>query len=123
MKGLDAQGRPVTSRRSRLQPRRLDVHIVNYADDFVICCRGTAEQAAATMRNTTGRLTLTANEAKPHICCLPYETFDFLGYTIGRCCSLQTGRAYLGTRRSCCNGGCLELPFRLPPTRENSSPV
>jgi len=22
--------------------RRLDAHIVNYADDFVICCRGTA---------------------------------------------------------------------------------
>ena len=30
--------------------QRLDAHIVNYADDFVICCRGTAEQAMAAMR-------------------------------------------------------------------------
>jgi group II intron reverse transcriptase/maturase len=30
--------------------RRLDAHIVNYADDFVICCRGRAPQAAAGLR-------------------------------------------------------------------------
>ena len=28
------------------------------------------------------------------------ETFDFLGYTIGRCYSPQTGRSYIGTRPS-----------------------
>jgi len=31
---------------------------------------------------------------------LPEETFDFLGYTIGRCYSQRTGRAYLGTKPS-----------------------
>lgn len=29
---------------------------------------------------------------------MPAESFDFLGYTFGRCYSKQTGRAYLGTR-------------------------
>ena len=29
---------------------RLDAQIVNYADDFVICCRGTADEAMAAMR-------------------------------------------------------------------------
>ena len=80
--------------------RRLDAHIVNYADDFVICCRGSAEQAATAMRSMMARLKLTVNEAKTHLCRLPEETFDFLGYTIGRCYSPQTGRAYVGTRPS-----------------------
>ena len=31
--------------------QRLDAHIVNYADDFVICCRGTADEAMAAMRD------------------------------------------------------------------------
>ena len=31
---------------------------------------------------------------------LPEETFDFLGYTIGRCYSFKTGRAYVGLRPS-----------------------
>ena len=79
---------------------RLDAHIVNYADDFVICCRGTAEQAALAMRGMMARLKLTVNEAKTRICRLPEETFDFLGYTIGRCYSPRTGRAYLGLRPS-----------------------
>jgi RNA-directed DNA polymerase len=80
--------------------RRLDAHIVNYADDFVICCRGTAEEAARTMRNMMTRLKLTVNEDKTHLCSLPEETFDFLGYTIGRCYSPVTGRAYWGMRPS-----------------------
>jgi group II intron reverse transcriptase/maturase len=80
--------------------RRLDAHIVNYADDFVICCRGTAEAAGRAMRRMMARLGLTVNEAKTHTCRLPEESFDFLGYTVGRCYSPRTGRAYLGTRPS-----------------------
>ena len=80
--------------------RRLDAHIVNYADDFVICCRGTAAPAMAAMRAMMARLKLTVNEAKTRLCRLPEGTFDFLGYTIGRCYSKQTGKAYLGTRPS-----------------------
>jgi group II intron reverse transcriptase/maturase len=80
--------------------RALQARIVNYADDFVICCRGSAEQAAAAMRNMMSRLKLTVNETKTKVCRVPAETFDFLGYTFGRCYSLKTGRAYLGTRPS-----------------------
>ena len=40
------------------------------------------------------------NEAKTRVCRVPGETFDFLGYTIGRCYSPRTGRSYIGTRPS-----------------------
>jgi hypothetical protein len=70
------------------------------ATRLVICCRGTAEQAMAEMRSMMSRLKLTVNEKKTRLCRLPEETFDFLGYTIGRCYSKQTGRAYLGTKPS-----------------------
>lgn len=80
--------------------QRLDAKIVNYADDFVICCRGTAEEAMTVMRNMMARLKLTVNESKTHLCRLPEESFDFLGYRIGRCYSPKTGRAYYGTRPS-----------------------
>lgn len=79
---------------------RLDAHIVNYADDFVICCRGTAEEAARRMRIMMQRLKLTVNEAKTRVRRLPDESFDFLGYTIGTCYSPKTGRSYIGTRPS-----------------------
>jgi RNA-directed DNA polymerase len=78
--------------------QRFQARVVNYADDFVICCRGTAEQAAAAMRAMMQRLKLTVNERKTKRCQVPEQTFDFLGYTFGRCYSVQTGRAYLGTR-------------------------
>jgi RNA-directed DNA polymerase len=80
--------------------RRLRAYIVNYADDFVICCRGSAVPAMAAMRRMMTRLKLTVNEAKTRICRLPEESFDFLGYTIGRCYSGRTKRAYVGTRPS-----------------------
>src|SRR5262249_32079756 len=38
--------------------RRLRAYVVNYADDMVICCRGSAEQALATMRRIMGKLKL-----------------------------------------------------------------
>jgi group II intron reverse transcriptase/maturase len=80
--------------------RRLDAHIVNYADDFVICCRGSAEEAMAAMRSMMARLKLTVNEAKTRLCRGPDEPFNFLGYTIGRCYSPKTGEPYLGVRPS-----------------------
>jgi group II intron reverse transcriptase/maturase len=81
--------------------KRLDAHIVNYADDFVICCpRGRAEEAMGAMRRMMTKLKLTVNERKTRVCRLPDDTFDFLGYTFGRCFSPKTGRAYYGTRPS-----------------------
>src|SRR5215813_10966877 len=77
--------------------KRLQARIVNYADDLVICCRGRAEEALARMRDIMTKLKLTVNETKTRVCKLPQEKFDFLGYTFGRCYSLKTGRAYLGT--------------------------
>lgn len=77
--------------------KRLHAYIVNYADDFVICCRGTAGEALITMREMMSKLKLTVNESKTRVCCLPEEKFDFLGYSFGRCYSTKTGRAYLGT--------------------------
>ena len=107
------QGAPVSPLLSNLYMRRfllgwkqlgyarhLNAHIVNYADDFVICCRGTAAEAMLVMRRMMGKLKLTVNEDKTRMRRLPDEDFDFLGYTIGRCHSPTTGRAYIGTRPS-----------------------
>ena len=70
------------------------------ATRLVICCRGSAEDAKCAMQNLMERLKLTVNETKTRVCHVPDESFDFLGYTIGRCYSPQTGRGYIGTRPS-----------------------
>ena len=80
--------------------RQLGARIVNDADDFVICCRGTADEAMTTMRTMMTTLKLTVNETKTKLRRVPDETFDFLGYTFGRGHSPKTGRAYLGTKPS-----------------------
>ena len=80
--------------------KRLDARIVNYADDFVICCRGTAHEAQVLMREMMGRLKLTVNEDKTRLRQVPKQTFDFLGYTFGRYYSTRNGRAYIGARPS-----------------------
>jgi len=80
--------------------RKLAARIVNYADDFVICCRGTATQAMHAMRGMMARLKLTVNDRKTRICRVPGDTFEFLGYTIGECYSPRRRRLYLGQRPS-----------------------
>jgi group II intron reverse transcriptase/maturase len=80
--------------------QRFRAHIVNYADDLVICCRGSAEAASAAMQHLMERLGLTVNTSKTRVCRVPDDTFDFLGYTFGRCYSPKTGQAYIGTRPS-----------------------
>lgn len=74
--------------------------IVTYADDLVICCTRQADLALESMRKIMQRLKLTVNEEKTHLCRVPAEHFDFLGYSFGRCYSHKTGRAFLGTRPS-----------------------
>lgn len=104
------QGSPISPLLSNLYMRRFvlewkkhgheerwKAHIVNYADDLVICCRTEAQQALAEMRVIMSKLKLTVNEKKTRICHLPEEKFDFLGYTFGRCYSVRKGRVYLGT--------------------------
>jgi len=97
--------------------RRLDAHIVNYADDFVVCCRGTAAEALPVVRDLLARLRLTLNEAKTRLCRGPDEPFDFLGYTIGRCYLPTTGGAYLGVRPSASALGALYRALRVPTGR------
>ena len=80
--------------------RRFGASIVNYADDLVICCTRGADEVLSAMREIMERLGLTVNEEKTRTCRVPDESFDFLGYTFGRCYSTQTGRAYIGTRPS-----------------------
>lgn len=81
---------------------RLDAHIVNYADDFVILTKGksNADEAMDVMRGIMGKLRLTVNEKKTRRCALPEGTFTFLGYTFGRRYSTRTGRPYIGLRPS-----------------------
>ncbi len=77
--------------------RALGARIVNYADDLVICCRGRGEVALEAMRQLMQELRLTVNEEKTSVRRIPDESVDFLGYTLGRCYSRKTGRAYIGT--------------------------
>jgi RNA-directed DNA polymerase len=79
---------------------RFGARIVTYADDLVICCKRGSDEALSAMRAIMERLGLTVNEEKTRTCRVPDESFDFLGYTFGRCYSTQTGRAYIGTRPS-----------------------
>jgi group II intron reverse transcriptase/maturase len=80
--------------------RRLDATISNYADDFVICCRpGNGVAAMKEMRGLMARLGLTVNEDKTRLVRVPEESFDFLGYTLGRFHG-RAGKPYIGTRPS-----------------------
>jgi RNA-directed DNA polymerase len=56
--------------------QRLKARIVNYADDLVICCRGTGAETLAAMRDMMRRLKLTVNENKTRVCKLPDEKVE-----------------------------------------------
>ncbi|MFV2070228.1 MAG: group II intron reverse transcriptase/maturase [Pirellulales bacterium] len=80
--------------------QRLQARVVNYADDLVICCRpGNGPQAMSEFRSLMTRLGLTVNERKTRLVTLPEESFDFLGYTIGRFYG-RNGKPFIGTRPS-----------------------
>ncbi len=81
--------------------QRLNAHLVNYADDYVICCQpGSGKAAMEKARRLLAAMGLEVNEEKTRLIRLPKGSFDFLGYTFGRFYARSTGRPYLGTRPS-----------------------
>jgi RNA-directed DNA polymerase len=80
--------------------QRLEARLVNYADDFVICCKpGRAAQAMQAMRSMMETLKLTVNEKKTRQCSIERsmssETFVFLGFQFGPQTSWKTGGVYV----------------------------
>lgn len=80
--------------------QKLDAHIVNYADDFVILTRGRAEEALGWTRAVMEAIGLTLNRQKTCIRDAKRESFDFLGYTFGPEYWRPTGRRYLAAKPS-----------------------
>jgi RNA-directed DNA polymerase len=86
--------------RERGMDQRLEARVVNYADDFVILCRGTAAEALAVTRRWMENLKLTLNEKKTCLRDARRESFDFLGYTFGPTVHRPTGRTYWAAQPS-----------------------
>ncbi|MGH7753320.1 MAG: group II intron reverse transcriptase/maturase, partial [Gemmatimonadales bacterium] len=86
--------------RERRVGERLLARVVNYADDFVILCRGTAQRALDLTRRWMRSLKLTLSEKKTRLCDARHEPFDFLGYTFGPQYFRPTGRRFLGVTPS-----------------------
>jgi RNA-directed DNA polymerase len=81
-------------------PRKLRAHIVNYADDFVILCHRTAGEAKEVAGRIVCGMQLALNEEKTRVVDAWQESFDFLGYTFGRCYRVGSGKPYLGAKPS-----------------------
>ncbi len=81
--------------------KNLSARIVNYADDFVICCKPqTSHLAQVAMQDLINRIGLQVNIEKSQIVNLANkENFDFLGYTVGTFKNKE-GKPYYGTRPS-----------------------
>ncbi len=69
--------------------------IVSYADDFVILCQHSPQEALAAARKILSRIGLVLNENKTRICYVWRESFDFLGYSFGVQYLFGSGRPYL----------------------------
>ena len=80
---------------TRGNDRKYRSRIVNYADDFVLLCRGKAAEALREARHILTRLGLTLNEGKTRVCHVWDEPFDFLGYRFGVQYLFGSGRRYL----------------------------
>ena len=82
------------------QGRKLNAHVIAYADDVVILSRGYAAEAKVWAGAVMTRLGLSLNEAKTSLRNARKERFDFLGYSFGPHYSARTGRRYLGASPS-----------------------
>jgi group II intron reverse transcriptase/maturase len=80
---------------------KFNARIVNYADDYIICCSpNKAKSANEAMRQIISRIGLTVNQDKTQIIDLRNKGhFDFLGYSIGSFVN-KDGKYYYGTKPS-----------------------
>jgi RNA-directed DNA polymerase len=72
----------------------LGAHLVRYADDFVVLCRGGTEQPLQVVRRVLERLGLSLNEAKTRVVDATAGSFDFLGFSIRMSRGMRTGKPY-----------------------------
>ncbi|MEK7761375.1 MAG: reverse transcriptase domain-containing protein, partial [Nitrospirota bacterium] len=75
-------------------------HLVRYADDFVVLCRGGVEEPLNVVRRVLERLGLSLNEAKTQIVDATQASFDFLGFSIRMSRGRRTGNPYPHVRPS-----------------------
>ena len=76
--------------------RRYGARLVNYADDFVVCCQHGAAEVLAQTRRWFTQMGLTLNEQKTRVVNGRTEPFTFLGYTFGPMHYRKDGHGYLG---------------------------
>ena len=74
--------------------RKLRAHIVRYADDFVVLCRGKVDVPMAVIQHIMNRLDLTFNGTKTRIVDATQESFNFLGFEIRVSKSLKSGKSF-----------------------------
>ena len=79
---------------------RLDAKVVNYADDFVILTRANAKRAHQITKSVMDRLGLTLNEEKTSLVDATENSFEFLGYELGREYFRKSGRIYWAAQPS-----------------------
>lgn len=82
----------------RKLPEKLNAQVVNYADDFVILCRGTAQKARDVAEHIITGMKLRINQEKTQIVDASRQPFDFLGYTFGPSFAARSSAVYLGAR-------------------------
>jgi RNA-directed DNA polymerase len=92
--------------------RKLGSRVVNYADDFVILCRGRAREALAEAESILVRLGLALNRNKTRICCAHTEPFEFLGYSFGVQHRFGGGHKYLAAYPSAASVRRLKAKLR-----------
>ena len=84
------------NRKSGLFP--IILHLVRYADDFVVMCRNDVERPMEVVCHVLKRLDLKLNEGKTHIVNATETGFDFLGFTIQMSQGATSGKAYPNVR-------------------------
>lgn len=73
---------------------KLQAHLVRYADDFVVLCRGDVQEPLEVVRHILERLGLKLNEAKTHVVDAKQTHFKFLGFSIRMSRGMRTGKPY-----------------------------
>jgi RNA-directed DNA polymerase len=102
--------------------RELDALVVNYADDFVILTRDSAEEALEWTRSIMTTIGLTLNESKTCVRNAREEHFDFLGYTFGPEHYRKDGHWYLAAKPSKKSVARIKQKIRRVLHRANKDP-